>query len=275
MIDAYARTLPVEIQCKIAGAALQAVTIGCSGNEVFHVGRHNKPNSYLKIAPQHQNPDLTAEKSKLDWLQGKLPVPQVEAFTTTGTHTYLLLSEVPGLISCAPAFADKVPAVIRALAEGMRTIHALSINDCPFDQRLDTMLDSARYRTEQGLVDTADFDEARQGEQPADLITFLQTHRPLEDIVLTHGDYCLPNVLIDHATTHISGFIDLHRVGIADRYQDIALAVHSLVYNFGSNANIQTKISDANLAEMLYAEYGLDKPYHDRVEYYQVLDEFF
>ena len=104
-----------------------------------------------------------ADCVRLTWLQSRLPVPAVEAFASTDTHTYLLLSEIPGLMACDPAFASNVTPVVRALAEGMLMLHSLDITNCPFDQRLDTQISLARLRAEHDLVDTSDFDEARQG----------------------------------------------------------------------------------------------------------------
>jgi kanamycin kinase/aminoglycoside 3'-phosphotransferase-2 len=85
-----------------------------------------------------------------------------------------------------------------------------------------------------------------------------------EHLVLTHGDYCLPNVLLDSATLRISGFIDLSRAGLADRYQDKALATRSLAYNWGPGHE-----------QALWKTCGLDKPDQEKLSFYLALDEFF
>ncbi|MGN0401304.1 MAG: phosphotransferase [Acetatifactor sp.] len=43
-------------------------------------------------------------------------------------------------------------------------------------------------------------------------------------------DFCLPNVLVKHE--QISGFIDLGKMGPADRWQDLDIVLRSLKHNF-------------------------------------------
>jgi aminoglycoside phosphotransferase len=53
-----------------------------------------------------------------------------------------------------------------------------------------------------------------------DLYRELLDKRPdTEDLVFTHGDYCLPNILIDK--WDIGGFIDWGRGGISDGLESI------------------------------------------------------
>jgi aminoglycoside phosphotransferase len=85
--------------------------------------------------------------------------------------------------------------------------------------------------------------------------------------VFTHGDYCLPNVVLleDGAGGFkISGFVDCVNAGIADRYQDLALCARSVAYNLGTE-----------WVQPLFARYGLDRVDESKLAYYQLLDEFF
>jgi kanamycin kinase len=49
--------------------------------------------------------------------------------------------------------------------------------------------------------------------------------------VLIHGDYCLPNVLVEDE--RFSGLIDVGRAGLGDPLDDLAAGVWTLQYNFG------------------------------------------
>lgn len=58
-----------------------------------------------------------------------------------------------------------------------------------------------------------------------------------DDLAFTHGDYCLPKIILYSGcpvqTVRVSGFIDLGRAGVADRYTDLALCAGSIGSNLG------------------------------------------
>ena len=207
--------------------------------------------------------DLLREKERVEWLRGRLPVPEVLAYETDCREEYLVLSALPGL-DAATLTGDRPDYnLVRLLANGLRSIHAVSFHECPFDMSLDRMIEAAGRNVARGLVDEADFDHERRSRSAAEMFEELLSRKPaVEDLVFTHGDYCLPNVLIDGE--EIAGFVDWGRAGIADRYKDIALAVRSLEYNTGRD-----------LRTMFFDAYGLSSPDADKIEYYKLLDEFF
>ncbi len=78
---------------------------------------------------------------------------------------------------------------------------------------------------------------------------------------LDHGDYCLPNIVLQD--WRLIGFVDWGRAGVADRYQDIALTVRSVGSNFGSE-----------WVDVLFEACGVE-PDYAKVRFYMLLDEFF
>ncbi len=257
--------LPPDLQVLLAGGIWQTISSGASGALIFRIVRPDGPACYLKMAAPPLDEELLAEKQRLEWLQGRLPVPEIDAFYADSRRTCLLLSEIPGLEACDAAFAQDIPTVVRLLAQGLRLIHQLEIVACPFDQRLTQRMALAKRRVQAGVIDESDFDEQRKGMHADELFQVLLKRRPnIEEVVFTHGDYCLPNILLDPSATRVSGFVDWGRAGIADRYQDLALAARSLTHNFGQGWE-----------PLFWEAYGLQTVDQARIEFYQLLDEFF
>jgi len=242
--------LPPALAQALTDYTGQQISHGCSGAAVHRLTHPTQAPLYLKIGPPDPNHSLAAEQARLVWLQDKLPVPRVLLFVQDEQLDYLLMSAIPGIDTSDQVYRNDLPSMVRLLGEGMRRFHSVPIADCPFDETLPVTLARARARTAAGLI-------------PAGLLAELAAKRPRqEDLVLTHGDYCLPNILL-HAGA-VSGFIDLGRAGVADRYQDLALAVRSLARNFGEG-----------WAPLLFAGYGLSTPDPTKLEFYRLLDECF
>jgi aminoglycoside phosphotransferase len=258
------RSIPAALQAQIRDAIIEENTEGMSGASVFRLERQGQPDQFLKVGERHPEDDLSGELSRLLWLHGRLPVPEVLYWGEQGAIQYLLMSAIPGLPSYDDSLSDQLPTLMRLYARGLRQIHSLPIENCPFDMRLDMTMAQAGQNLQAGRVDVEDFDPQRQGRTAQSLFRELLATRPDdEDLVFTHGDYCTPNLLIDPDAMTVSGFIDWGRAGVADRYTDLALAARSIDYNFG-----------AEWIPPFFEAYGID-PDPAKLAFYQLLDEFF
>ena len=95
------------------------------------------------------------------------------------------------------------------------------------------MLRIVHQRVKSGLVDaTRDF-HVEHGDLTVESALAQLVHlRPQqENLVVCHGDYCLPNVLISNA--RVSAYVDLGELGVADRWWDLAVATWSVTWNLG------------------------------------------
>lgn len=240
----------------------ERITIGKSEAETYLLKGSNR-NQYLKIQPITSTESLSIEREKLAWLQTKLPVPEVIHYEKDEVNEYLLLSELTGNDGSSRGSNINESLIMKSLATGLKQIHEVSIDNCPFDQTLDGKVEEAKNRVEEGLVDEEDFDDRRKGLRAEQIYAELVAKKPLnEDLVFTHGDFCCPNIILDKGK--LSGFIDVGRAGIADRYQDLALAIRSITSNYGKE-QVSTFLDAYDLK-------NLDE---DKVDYYQLLDEFF
>jgi aminoglycoside phosphotransferase len=215
---------------------------GHSGSLVFRLTAPDHPVMYLKIRAVSEG-GLIAEKHRLEWLQGLLPVPSVLDFRKNGAHEFLLMSEIRGVPSYHHSLRHDIPSLMAQLASGLRMIHQLDIDRCPFHAPLHERLEAIRHRGRDG------FAEGLVASVPR-----------FDDLVVCHGDYSMPNVIMQDG--RVSGFIDLGQVGVADRYVDLIAVRKTLRYN-GFPAECFTLFIKA---------YGLDVVDEEKLRFYELLD---
>lgn len=260
--------LPAAIAEKLKSREYTADSIGESGAGVFVFA-----DSVLKI--EKTAPSSDNEHTMLLWLGGRLPVPRVLAFERSGGFNYLLMTRLDGEMACSEGNIRCPGQTVRALADGLLKLWSIDISDCPVKNGLDEKLRTARYNIDNGLVDIDDMDDGTLGSggftDVEALYRFLCENRPDEDFVLSHGDYCLPNVFIGGART--VGMLDMGSSGIADRWSDIALCVRSMKYNFDRHC-IGGDAEYAEYTKLLFDELKI-KPDEVKIRYYTLLDELF
>ncbi len=261
--------IPQSIKKYIRGQTYTQNNIGMSGSRVLVF-----PAYVLKI--QEHTEETDNERNMIRWLQGRLPVPELLAYEVKGPTAYTLMSRVKGTMLCDEIWLGEPQKLISLAAEGLKLLWSIDIRDCPYKvSRLKERLKAARRNVEQGLVDVDNTEPETFGpggfSGPEELLLWLEENQPEEDLVLTHGDFCLPNIFADQG--HISGFIDLGRMGPADRWQDVALLLRSLRHNLRgmySGGKVWYAFEERMLLEALGIPMDEEK---DR--YYMLLDELF
>ncbi|WP_394842917.1 aminoglycoside 3'-phosphotransferase [Pendulispora brunnea] len=250
------------------------VTIGKSGAQVYRLDDDTRrPRLYAKSASRSTQPDvaegLTQEAARLTWLADQgIPAAEVVELRSDGDGTWLITRALPGR-SAAEIWPSAQPgAIAEAMADIARRLHALPTAGCPFDQRLSRIILEAEQRAAAGLVDLEDLDDVRAGWTVEQLLRELHAARPqYEDVVVCHGDFCLPNVLVADDGATVTGLLDVGRLGLADRYADLALMSRSLA----SPMNEQYGDDDVR---RFFARYGADAT-DERIAFYRLLDEFY
>jgi len=261
-LEILRKSLPANLAQVVFGYAWREIHVGCSTAQVFRLEAENGKSLYLKIAARISGNSLIPEKLKLGWLQNQLFVPKVVLFAEDENTDYLLLSEISGIDASDDSLSENAADVIEQLAKGLKMVHSLPIESCPFNARLNYKIELAKERILKGLVDESDFDDERAGSRAEDLFQELLATKPSEeDLVFTHGDYCLPNIILENGK--LSGVIDWGNAGVADRYQDIALLTRSVSYNFGEDWE-----------KIVFEIYGI-APDWKKIDFYKLLDEFF
>jgi aminoglycoside 3'-phosphotransferase I len=257
--------LPPGMAAALDGYGWARNQVGESGGAVYRLhGKPGAPDLYLKHGQGSVADDILDEASRLRWLAKHLPVPQVGQLVGFPSEAWLLMTAIPGetAYQALEARAGDRNAVVEALADFLRRLHAVPTSDCPFNSDHVHRLALARKRIDAGLVDEEDFDAARRGWTAEQVWQALHRHLPFTpDPVVTHGDFSLDNLLI--ADGAVVGCIDVGRAGIADRYQDLAILWNCLG-EFGDR-----------LQDRFLARYGRPRPDPAKMEFHLLLDELF
>ena len=261
--------LPEAIQKAVGAEKYTVDKIGESGSEV-RIYEHY----VLKIQPQSPETDNEYQIAKL--LKGCLPVPSIPVYEIHNGLAYTLMTKAEGKMLCDMDYLKTPELLIDIAARGLKMLWETDVNDCPCNvSRLSNRLKAAEYNVAHDLVDIENTEPetfVKGGfKNPAELLDWLKNNRPPEDIVLTHGDYCLPNIFAKG--DRISGFIDLGKAGPADRWQDIAIAIRSLDHNFDGRYFNGKPIFDFK-PQMLLDALGVEMN-EGKYRYYYLLDELF
>lgn len=244
------------------------VTAGESGAAVF---RGADGARYAKCVPAAGAAELRGERDRIAWLgeQG-VPGPRVLDWHSGPAGACLVTGAVPGVPADRVSAAD-LRASWAGIAEAVRRLHEVPVARCPFRRDLDAMVAVARDVVARGAVHPEFLPVEQQHTPPPELLARLDRQlarrRAQEpgDTVVCHGDLCLPNIVLDPRTLAVSGFVDLGRLGRADRHADLALLLANARETWPDEE--RARAADAAFAEAYGA--ALDP---DRLRFYLHLD---
>lgn len=190
-----------------------------------------RENFYLKTAASGT---LATEAEMTHYFWQKRLGPEVVCYLR-GERDWLLTRQLPGE-DCLDALYCQNPArLCDTLAQLLRQLHETPCPDCPVPNRCETYRRKAMENHQAGIYDEklfpGEWGFASREEAWKLVCANGGTLRPQ---VLLHGDYCLPNIILDD--WRFSGFIDLDCAGVGDRHIDLFWGVWTLFYNLKTNA---------------------------------------
>lgn len=257
-------SLPPALGALVEGYDWQEITVGESGGTVHRLHARDRPTLFLKQGAGRVARDVIDEFVRLDWLQRRLPVPQIVHFSASQGAAWLLSTEMQG---CAAyrwlnEHPERRDVAVANMAAFLRCLHALPPEQCPFNSTLPLRLAAARANIDAGRVDLDEFQPEHEGWSAEQVWDKLQRLLPITEApVVTHGDFSLDNILLDEDGA-VLACIDVGRVGLADRYQDLTILAACL------------DEFDGRLAGQLFAAYGVE-PDRRRIDLHICLDELF
>ncbi len=255
---------PASIAAVLGNKAGKTDRLGKSGAQVLLFDDY-----VLKIRPVDGWD--TADVKVLQWFAGKAPVPQVAAHEVLNGQDWLLMTRIRGKELCDPDMMSHPALLLDCMAEALHTLWTIPVAGCPFERTVADNLSHAEAAILSGRFDPSGCEPETFGpggfESPEKLLDWLKTHLPPQDRVVTHGDFCLPNIFTDGK--RFVGLIDVGNAGAGDRWMDLALGWRSLKHN--SDGHYGTVCPNIDPDDLFRAA-GVPKD-EEKLRYYILLDE--
>ena len=216
-------TIPAVFHRLLQGAAV--FDSSCSTEaQVFYIERD--AGLYLKSAPAGA---LETEVALTRYFHSKGLATEVLEYYC-GERDWLLTRRVPGEDCTHGDYLAEPERLCDMLGQKLRMLHEMDFVDCPVNDRMKSYRSLAERNYRTGNFDHESFPDSfgyRSAEEAWDVIT--RDGHLLKSDTLIHGDYCLPNVMLED--WRFSGFIDLGNGGVGDRHIDLFWGVWSLGFN--------------------------------------------
>lgn len=232
-------------------STLKKNNVGHSSVNVYEVSLKDGTSAILKVQHLSSRNSLDDEYERINWLQGKCNVPKIFYYNVCKNTKYLLMQKMNGVS------AHKTDNFAFKIGKLLRQIHEINIDDCNFTQNsVEKLLDNALKNIDM-IVEQ--IKESYPEMNKESIIEFLKNNIPT-DKVLVHGDYSLPNILIDNKGN--VGVIDLGDVSISTKYFDFFYLKKSMIRN-----------KQIDKFEELLNGYGIDKLDEKYLKWIEIVDK--
>ncbi len=223
LLDHIPSGLPSEIAHLCENARI--FDSSCSPEaRVYYIERDE--GMYLKIAKK----GTLETEAKLHSYFHRLGLTSELLSYSTEENDYILTRRVLGEDCTYATYLDDPNRLVDLLAERLRMLHETPYDACPVNDRMSSYFTLVDKNYQTGSYDTSLFPDSfgyRNEEEAFQMVK--RAKETLNSRVLLHGDYCLPNIMLDH--WRFSGFIDLGGGGVGDRHIDLFWGVWTLQFN--------------------------------------------
>jgi len=250
--------IPDSVAQYAAGRPLDVVWRNELGGLTFRVADASKV-IFIKWAPSSSGIDLNAERIRLMWAVSYISVPRVIDFGQDPEGSWLATEGIDAENAVTDRWKRDPVLAVTAIGAGLRAMHdALPIASCPFSWSIEDRISTARGRIIRRETQPANWHEEFRDLSIEAALVELESPPSLDRIVVCHGDACAPNTLLDQNGQCI-GHVDMGRLGLADRWADLAIAAWSTQWNYGSGWE-----------SLLYDSYGIEPDFR-KIRFYRLL----
>ena len=229
----------------------EEIKVGRSTSKVFKTKlKKNNEEAIIKVQYLPSRSSLKEEYERLTWLQDKINSPHVYYWNEKNDYKYLIMEYKKGI----PAF--KYNDIGYQLGVELKKIHNVDISQCQFNNNsIEKLLSNCLEKIKSIFPEIK---KIYRDETINSIVKFLNKNKP-KDQVLIHGDYSLPNILIDGETYN---FIDLGDASISTKYFDF--------YYFYRSLKINKK--EYMMNEFLKG-YGIEKIDYNYIKWMDIIDK--
>ena len=220
---------PAAFHTLLSGARLfDSSSTGHSGATTIFIDKDD--GYFLKSAPRGT---LAQQAAMTRFLHGKGLAAEVLAYESAASD-WLLTARVPGEDCTAAMYLEQPERLADILAEQLYDLHHTDFTGCPSPNQTEAYLALAKHNYQTGRYDKSLFPDNWGYDTAEEAYAVLENRSHcLQTDTLIHGDYCLPNIILDN--WRFSGFIDVDGGGIGDRHIDLFWGIWSLWFNTKSD----------------------------------------
>ena len=143
---------------------------------------------------------------------------------------WLLIARIPGDDCTTAKYLEQPERLCDVYAERLALLHAEGYKDCPIQNHTELYLAKMKKNKTSDTFDKSHFPDSFGYASAEEAWAVVEKHgHLLKRDTLLHGDYCLPNVILDD--WRFNGFIDLDNGGVGDRHVDIFWGIWTLWFN--------------------------------------------
>ena len=221
------RAIPYRVPREVAGCLMGARLYDVSSSPEARVYRIDGERSlYLKCSGAGM---LEKEARMTEYFHAKGIGAEVLHYSTD-ERDWLLTAAVAGEDGAQARYLADPLRLCDTIAVELRKLHEMEAASCPVVDRTAEYLETAEQNYRLGRYDETRFSDRFGFRSAQEAYAVLEEGKAaLQSDVLLHGDYCLPNIILDQ--WKLSGFIDVGCGGIGDRHIDLFWGIWTLQYN--------------------------------------------
>ena len=153
---------------------------------------------------------------------------------TRNAYDWMLSAKMRGEDCTHAEYTSNPKRLCDTIAYELRALHEIDFKHCPVQNKTAEYLALAEKNYVTGSYDKSYFPDnfGYASAEEAHAVLSEGGHL-LKCDTLLHGDYCLPNIMLDG--WKFSGFIDLGGAGVSDRHIDLFWGAWTLSFNLGTD----------------------------------------